>query len=113
MESNAQVEQSQGKTMGVVKWFNNRSGFGFITVINGPRVDEDIFVHHTSLETKEDLYRYLVEGEYVELSIVKTSDDKHKWKAGNVTGVCGRFLMCETRKNSSEEQGREKEKKKN
>jgi|TARA_B100000767_G_scaffold57298_1_gene53032 hypothetical protein len=55
----------------------------------------------------------LVEGEYVDFSFVETSDGKHKWKAGNVTGVCGQFLMCETRKNSVQEKGRENDKKKN
>ena len=95
--------QTQEKTMGIVKWFNNRSGFGFIRVIQGPRIDEDVFVHHSSLKTNNDQYRYLVEGEYVDFQFVETTENTHKWKADKVTGVCGGLLMCETRKNSIRE----------
>jgi CspA family cold shock protein len=30
---------------GVVKWFNDQKGFGFISQENGP----DVFVHHSSI----------------------------------------------------------------
>ena len=32
---------------GRVKWFNNKAGYGFITITDGDRVGTDVFVHHT------------------------------------------------------------------
>ncbi len=50
---------------GTVKWFNDKKGFGFISVEDG----EDIFVHHTSIES--DGFRTLEEGDNVEFEIVQ------------------------------------------
>ena len=36
-------------TIGTVKWFNTKKGYGFIAPENG---DKDIFVHITKLEEK-------------------------------------------------------------
>ncbi|HMD53050.1 MAG TPA: cold shock domain-containing protein [Phycisphaerae bacterium] len=49
------------KNLGRVKWFNDRKGFGFIT-IEGET--QDIFVHHTAIVS--DGFRSLKEGELVE-----------------------------------------------
>ena len=38
---------------GIIKWFNNEKGYGFIT----GSVDEDIFVHYTAI--KQDGYKTL------------------------------------------------------
>ena len=51
---------------GIIKWFNNEKGYGFI---NGS-VDEDIFVHYTAI--KQEGYRTLSEGQTVEFSLIKT-----------------------------------------
>lgn len=98
------------KALGQVKWFNNKSGFGFITVMNGEYVDKDIFVHHSDLNVSEEQYRYLVTGEYVEFKISELpnetdndTDNKYKYKASLVKGVCGGTLMCEVRKNLRDE----------
>lgn len=88
------------KITGQVKWFNNKSGFGFITAITGDKKNEDIFVHHSDLRVKEQQYRYLVAGEYVEFVVTDmddTEENKHKYKAVDVTGMIGGSLMCEVR----------------
>ncbi|OHB89142.1 MAG: cold-shock protein [Planctomycetes bacterium RIFCSPHIGHO2_02_FULL_40_12] len=50
---------------GTVKWFNDKKGFGFISVEGG----EDIFVHHTAIQS--DGFRTLEEGDSVQFEIVK------------------------------------------
>lgn len=50
---------------GIVKWFNDQKGFGFITPENG----KDIFVHHSSIQA--DGYKSLAEGQAVEFDIAQ------------------------------------------
>ena len=84
---------------GRVKWFNNKAGYGFITCsTDGDFKDHDIFVHHTSLVVGNQQYRYLVQGEYVEMQLVPVENSTHKYQASNVKGINGGFLMCETRR---------------
>ncbi|MEW8032334.1 MAG: cold-shock protein, partial [Candidatus Thiodiazotropha endolucinida] len=45
---------------GVVKWFNNAKGYGFVTPEDG---DQDVFVHFSSIEM--DGYKTLKEGQKV------------------------------------------------
>lgn len=80
---------------GRVKWFNKK-GFGFITACNGDREGEDVFVHHSSIVVEGELYKYLVQGEYVEFSWSKTSSGEHEWHATQVRGINNWQLMCET-----------------
>jgi len=84
--------------LGCVKWFNNKVGYGFITLSDGS-LEQDIFVHHSALNTTDEQYKYLVQGEYVSFELVKSTepDSKHEYFAGNVSGVNGGKLMCETR----------------
>ena len=74
-----------------VKWFNPKSGYGFITDIE---TNDDIFVHHSELQTSENVYRSLTTGEYIEY-VVKV-DESGKSTATNVTGIGGGILLCET-----------------
>jgi cold shock protein len=81
------------RTNGRVKWFNNKVGYGFISAeVNSLNVD--IFVHHTAMKTADNQFRYLVEGEYVELIIIEGRSGK---MAADVTGIDGKKLMCESR----------------
>jgi len=82
--------------IGRVKWFNNKTGYGFITVTDGQRSGNDIFVHHSAINV-EGQYKYLVQGEYVEFTIVDTPSGKHTCQAGSVNGIKGGKLMCTTR----------------
>lgn len=97
MSDNKEVVTSSAHDIGCVKWFNNKSGFGFITVSTGEHKGTDIFVHHTGINVSNEQYKYLVQGEYVELSIELSDNDKYKYKAVNVSGISGGKLMCETR----------------
>jgi len=49
---------------GVVKWFNNAKGYGFVTPDQG---DQDIFVHFSAIDM--DGYKTLKEGQRVEFEI--------------------------------------------
>jgi len=55
---------------GVVKWFNDKKGYGFITRDSG----EDIFVHHTAIAAEG--FRSLSEGTRVEFSIKQDQKGK-------------------------------------
>jgi len=83
--------------IGRVKWFNNKAGYGFITVTDGSRSGTDIFVHHSTIQVENQQYKYLVQGEYVEFNLIKTASGAHEWQASNVHGIKGGKLMCETR----------------
>ena len=82
---------------GRVKWFNNKAGYGFITVVIGDRQGEDIFVHHSGVKVSSEQYKYLVQGEYVEFSLKSAENTEHPYQAFGVTGVGSGKLMCETR----------------
>jgi CspA family cold shock protein len=89
---------SASRLIGRVKWFNNKAGYGFITVTDGVRSGSDIFVHHSAISVENQQYKYLVQGEYVEFSEVEATSGPHKHQASNVLGVKGGKLMCETRR---------------
>lgn len=110
MESNTATAtpttNNDPKCTGMVKWFNDKTGFGFITAIDGVHKDKDIFTHYSTITVSNSLYKYLVQGEYVEFSIVATKNDKHELQSMNVTGIKGGPLMCETRSLNSSNNAR-------
>jgi len=54
-----------GRETGVVKWFNDKKGYGFISRDSG----DDVFVHHSSIVAEG--FRSLTEGDRVEFSITQ------------------------------------------
>lgn len=88
------------RLLGQVKWFNNKAGYGFITVNDGEYSGKDIFIHYSAIRVTNSQYKYLVQGEYVEFSLVKSSTDGHEYQAIDISGVNGGALMCETRRNN-------------
>ena len=60
---------------GIVKWFNDAKGFGFLSRPNG----DDVFVHHTAI--KSPGFRTLQEGQAVQFDVVKGPKG---WQAENV-----------------------------
>ena len=83
---------------GRVKWFNNKAGYGFITVTDGNRSGSDIFVHHSAIGVSDQQYKYLVQGEYVDFKLTETPGGAHAFQAANICGIRGGKLMCETRR---------------
>ena len=59
------VTSAPVRLTGRVKWFNNKTGFGFISVVGGNDQYKDaseVFVHHSAVMVSQEQYRYLVEG---------------------------------------------------
>lgn len=50
---------------GIVKWFDGKKGYGFISQENG----EDVFVHYSSIDGQG--FRTLKEGERVEFEVTR------------------------------------------
>jgi len=86
------------RLVGQVKWFNNKAGYGFITVSDGELSSKDIFIHYSSIRVTNSQYKYLVQGEYVEFTLTKPTGEVHEYQASDVSGIKGGALMCETRR---------------
>jgi len=86
---------------GMVKWFNNKAGFGFITVCgDGSYSGKDIFAHYSGIRVTNSQYKYLVQGEYVDFDLTTSTNETHEFHAADICGVLGGSIMCETRRNS-------------
>jgi cold shock CspA family protein len=85
------------RLIGRVKWFNNKAGYGFLTITDGEKSGMDIFVHHSSINVSNQQYKYLVQGEYIEFNLINVENSTHECQAADVSGIKGGKLMCETR----------------
>ena len=98
------------KLAGCVKWFNMKTGFGFLSVVQSVcgsdlKVGSEIFVHHSNIKVAEEQYRFLVQGEYVEYNVSNVANGQHSCQAVDVTGMFGGKLMCETRNEARQQHG--------
>ena len=92
------ADTATNQYVGKVKWFNNKSGYGFVTFIDSSDFKgKDIFAHHSSLNVKDEIYKYLVQGEFVEFNVQKMDSGNHEYQATNIKGILQNDLMCETR----------------
>ena len=66
------------RQVGIVKWFSNKLGYGFITYTDENNVSHDVFVHHTSIKPRRTSYRTLTMGEYVEFSLAELKNNNQK-----------------------------------
>lgn len=90
------------KKIGNVKWFNNKAGFGFITMGENTDSPKDVFAHYSNINVKNSQYKYLVQGEYVEFDLSPTTEGEHAFQATNITGIQGGATLCERRRMSRE-----------
>jgi CspA family cold shock protein len=68
---------------GVVKWFDNRKGYGFVVAPEGEEDNRDVFVHYTKIQM--DGFKKLETGDTV--SYDRFIDDKGRPQADNVVLV--------------------------
>jgi len=81
-----------GKYTGSTKWFNDKLGYGFITICDGEDKGKDIFVHHSGIKPLNSNYKTLRKGEYIQFNIITGLNGL---QAIDVTGIKGGPLMCD------------------
>ena len=94
-ENEQSVTRTVGEHVGMVKWFNNRRGYGFIKTVSESRNGDDIFVHQSNVCPESEGYRTLSAGEYVSFNI-SNIEGQDQEQALDVTGVFGGPLLCDT-----------------
>jgi CspA family cold shock protein len=77
-QGQAQGGKKKSRATGVVKWFDDTKGFGFITPDNG---DKDCFVHRSAIQGGTSV----AEGKRVEFHVV--TDEKGRQAAANVVRI--------------------------
>jgi CspA family cold shock protein len=87
-----QEQESFGKYTGHTKWFNDKLGYGFITICDGDDKGKDIFVHHSGIKPLNSNYKTLRKGEYIQFNII---NGMNGLQAVDVTGIKGGPLMCD------------------
>ncbi len=85
----------QKRQVGIVKWFSNKLGYGFITYTDENNVSHDVFVHHTSIKPRRTSYRTLTMGEYVEFSLAELKNNNQK-QAVDITGPANGPLLSDS-----------------
>jgi len=81
-----------GAYTGQCKWFNDKLGYGFITICNGDMKGKDIFVHHSGIRPSNSNYKTLKKGEYIQFNVIYGVNGP---QAVDITGIQGGRLMCD------------------
>lgn len=77
---------------GQCKWFNDKLGYGFVTICEGDEKGKDIFVHHTGVKPSNSNYKTLRKGEYIQFNVI---NGLNGLQAVEVKGIGGGPLMCD------------------
>jgi CspA family cold shock protein len=85
-------KENFGLYTGSTKWFNDKLGYGFITICDGDEKGKDIFVHHSGIKPLNSNYKTLRKGEYIQFNII---NGMNGLQAVDVTGIKGGPLMCD------------------
>ncbi len=85
-------KETYGQYTGNTKWFNDKLGYGFITICDGEEKGKDIFVHHSGVKPLNSNYKTLRKGEYIQFNI---TNGMNGLQAVDVTGIKGGPLMCD------------------
>lgn len=85
-------QDDHGQYTGHTKWFNDKLGYGFITICDGDDKGKDIFVHHSGIRPLNSNYKTLRKGEYIQFNII---NGMNGLQAVDVTGIKGGPLMCD------------------
>jgi cold shock protein len=86
------VDEPYGSYHGQCKWFNDKLGYGFITIRSDEYKGRDIFVHHSGIQPLNSDYKTLKKGEYISFNIKQGTNGL---QAVSVTGIFGGTLMCD------------------
>ncbi|MEQ4616893.1 MAG: cold-shock protein [Corticimicrobacter sp.] len=79
LDTTPTLGDSSPKSLGIVKWFNDAKGFGFITPEDG---GEDLFAHFSSIQMNG--FKTLKEGQRVAFEIIQGPKGK---QALNITSA--------------------------
>lgn len=85
-------KETYGQYTGHTKWFNDKLGYGFITICDGEEKGKDIFVHHSGVKPLNSNYKTLRKGEYIQFNVI---NGMNGLQAVDVTGIKGGPLMCD------------------
>lgn len=91
----SETNSSDSRTLkGVVKWFNNSKGFGFIEHPSG----KDVFVHYSVISS--DGYKTLTDGEPVEYEIEEGPKGYHAVKVSRTGKPTDKATSSDTDSNT-------------
>lgn len=77
-------------TIGKIKWYNEKKGFGFIKPERG---SEDVFVHHTAIKYDKYYSQILRKSDIVKFNIIKTEKGLEAKDVKKIESSSGKLAM--------------------